>query len=234
MTMKNSDTQVIVVVIPAFNEEATIGNVIDDLFEQGYIHIVIVDDGSTDRTSDEILKHLNKGYYLRHPINCGQGAALSTGIKFALHLGADIIITFDADGQHMAAEIQDLVAELNEGQYDVILGSRFLFKQSIGMPFSKYIMLKIGLFITKLFYGILLTDTHNGLRALSRSAAQKINITEFDMVHASQIFEEIKRNQLRYKEVAVTIKYTDYSLAKGQPLLNSIKIFIKMLRRKLI
>jgi glycosyltransferase involved in cell wall biosynthesis len=217
------------IVIAAYNEEHSIADVVKGLKRNGYQNVVVVDDGSPDKTSREAKKGTR--YVVRHKKNKGQGAALRTGIRYALRKGADIIVTFDADGQHRVKDIPALVKPVAKGEVDVALGSRFLGKKS-NIPLFRRIVLKGGAFVVWLFYGVWLTDSHNGFRALSRMAAQKIKITCLRQAHASEIVAEIKKNKLRYKEVPVVIKYTKYSMEHGQSSFNSIRIFWEMLRHK--
>lgn len=219
------------IVIPAFNEENKIVEVINSLKKEGYSKIIIVDDGSKDNT----LKNAKSTSVevLHHIINRGQGAALKTGIDYALDQGADIIVTFDSDGQHQPEDIPRMIKPIQEGKADIVLGSRFLDKNS-NVPFFRKIFLKGGALLFKIFYGVRLTDSHNGLRALSRKAAQTIKITQDRMEHASEIIEQIGKHHLKYVEVPVTIKYTDYSLQKGQRTSNAFKIFFKMILNKLV
>ncbi len=214
------------IVIAAFNEEHSIGSVVKDLVKGGYKNVVVVDDGSDDDTS-RVAKQCTK-HVLRHVINRGQGAALRTGIDYALRQNADVIVTFDADGQHRVEDLPALIAPVKSGEVDVALGSRFL-KDSSNVPFFRRIVLKCGVFLVWLFYGIKLTDVHNGFRALSRHAAESIEMTMDRMEHASEILSEIKSKNLRYVEVPVVIKYTQYSMAHGQSTWNAVKIFYKML-----
>ncbi|CAN2040211.1 Glycosyl transferase, family 2 domain protein [Candidatus Magnetomoraceae bacterium gMMP-15] len=227
----NTDNNLdIYIVMPAYNEEAVITEEIEKIILCGYRNIVVVDDGSTDNTWEIIQKY--PIHTLRHPINCGQGAALYTGIEYSIRSDADIIVTFDADGQHDSSDISLFVQEISKGQSDIILGSRFLNKKScIGISKLRLCILRLGLLITKLFYRMEITDTHNGFRAITRSAAKHIKITEYGMAHASQFFEIIIKNNLRYKELPVTVKYTDYSTGKGQSHFNAIKIFFIMIKR---
>jgi len=216
-------------VIAAYNEAHSIGKVVKELVSSGYKNVVVVDDGSDDSTS-RIAKRYTK-HVLRHVINRGQGAALKTGIDYVLDKGADIIVTFDADGQHRVEDIPVLLKPVKKGEVDVALGSRFLTDSEV--PFFRKIVLKGSVIVVWLFYGIKLTDAHNGFRALSRNAAEKIDITIDGMAHASEIISEIKDKKLKYVEVPVVIRYTDYSRAHGQSSLNAIKIFYKMLMHKL-
>jgi len=219
------------IVIPAYNEEKTIRKVIKDLKEHDYENIVVVDDNSRDNTSK--ITSDEGATVLKHMINRGQGAALKTGINYALKQDADIIVTFDADGQHKAEDIERLIKPVEEGKVDICLGSRFLDKKS-NVPFLKKVVLKCGIYVIRLMYGIKLTDVHNGLRAMSNEAAKKIEIKSNRMEHASEIIEEIKKKRLRYKEVPVNIRYTEYSKQKGQSSWNALRIFVKMLLKKLI
>lgn len=219
------------IVIAAYFEENSIRTVLDDLQRNGYFNIVVVDDGSTDKTS-EIAKRKD-ATVLHHVMNRGQGAALQTGITYALSQGAQFIVTFDADGQHQASDIQKLLQPLVVGEADVCLGSRFLGTAS-EVPLIRKVLLKCGVVLMYLMYGIKLTDSHNGLRAFTRSAAEKIKITTDRMEHASQILEEIMENKLRYREIPVTIKYTAYSLKHGQSSLNAVNIAYQMLKNKFL
>jgi len=200
------------IVIAAYNEKDSIARVIDDLHKHGYKNIIVVDDGSKDNTTQ--IAERKKVMVLQHILNRGQGAALKTGIDYAVQQGADIIITFDADGQHQAKEIKNLIKPVTSGKAEVALGSRFL-KDDSNIPFMRKLLLKGSVLIQRFFYGINLTDAHNGFRALSRKAAQKIEITADRMAHASQIIDEISKKKIRYTEVPVTILYTQYSLKKG-------------------
>jgi polyprenyl-phospho-N-acetylgalactosaminyl synthase len=210
----------IAVVIAAFNEGGAIEPVVQDVLQHAR-WVIAVDDGSTDNTS--AIAQQAGAHVARHPINLGQGAALQTGIDYALQLGADYIVTFDADGQHSASEIVPMVEHLRSTQSDVVLGSRFLGKV-INMPRAKAITLWLAVRFTRLTTGLKVTDTHNGFRVLSRAAAQSLRIRQNRMAHASELLDQIAAKRLRYAEFPVTITYTDYSIAKGQRVLNSVSI----------
>lgn len=215
-------------IIPAYNEASTISGVVEKLRQVSSCdHIVIVDDGSTDDTY-VAARHLPV-HLLRHAVNLGQGAALATGIQYALMNGADIIVSFDADGQMSPEDIPLLTREIAENRADVVLGSRFLGKRPQGMPPVKKLTLRLATCFTRFTTGLKLTDTHNGFRAFSARAARVIRITQNRMAHASEILSEISRNELRYKEVPVTILYTEYSKAKGQSIFNSFNVLFELL-----
>ena len=222
----------IYIVIAAWNEDKVIDQTIKNLFENGYKNVVVVDDGSEDKTA---LKAQQAGAeVLSHLINRGQGASLRTGIEYVYeNYKPDAIITFDADGQHDPRDIDKLVEPILNNKADIVLGSRFL-NDETKVPFARKIILKAGVLFTNITSNIKLTDTHNGLRALGPKAMEKINISHRGMEHASDIIDEITKNKLRYQEVPVTITYSDYSVGKGQASLNFIKMGIKIILHKIL
>jgi len=217
------------VVIAAYNEASAIGPVIADVRRGGYPPIV-VDDGSSDNSAQ--VAETAGAVVIRHPVNLGQGAALQTGIEFALSEGADFIVTFDADGQHRASDIKCLLAALIDNSADFALGSRFL-GSSIDLPPARRMLLKAATIFTRIATGLSLTDTHNGLRAMTRRGASQIALRQNRMAHASELLEQIARSGLRYVEVPVTIEYSAYSLAKGQRLSDSLLILIDLSAQRL-
>jgi len=219
------------VVIAAYNEEKKIAQVISSLKEHKYENIIVVDDGSKDKTN--IIAANAGAIVLKHSINRGQGAALKTGMDYAVQNNANIIVTFDADGQHNANEIKRLVEPVEKGECEAALGSRFLEKTS-NVSWHRKIMLKGGAMIVWLFYGIKLTDSHNGFRALTRDAVIKLDLQADRMAHASEILEQIAKKNIKYKEIPVTITYTDYSLEKGQSSFAAFGILWNMIKSKLL
>jgi hypothetical protein len=127
-----------------------------------------------------------------------------------------------------------MILPIIRNEAEVTLGSRFLSKQKI--PLKRKIMLKGAILIIQIFYGIKLSDAHNGFRAFSRDAAKKVRITMDKMEHASEIVEEIKKKKIKYKEIPVNIIYTKDTLKqgrKGQGQLDSLKIVSKMFMKKM-
>ncbi|MDE3196288.1 MAG: glycosyltransferase family 2 protein [Acidobacteriota bacterium] len=200
------------VVVPAYRESAVLRSVVAELRTR-CSHIVVVDDGSKDGTAGEALA--GGAVVLTHAVNLGQGAALRTGIDFALLGGARYIFTFDADGQHDPDSLAVLAETMRKTGASVVLGSRWLGRAE-SMPPARRTMLKLAVVFTRLHSGLRLTDTHNGLRLFTREAASRIRITQARMAHASEILNEISTCRLRYTEAPVTLRYTEYSLRKGQ------------------
>lgn len=222
----------VVVVIAAYNESAQIAEVVRGVMGAGYRRVVVVDDGSVDQTSDRAVAA--GAVVLRHIINRGQGAALKTGIDHALASGADIVVTFDADGQHDPSDLDAIVAPVRDGTVEASLGSRFL-RPGSNVPYVRKLALKGGAFLMRVMYGVQLTDSHNGFRALSRSALGRMELRADKMEHASEIISEIGRKHIRYCEVPVTIRYTEYSIRNSkQGPMPALRIAWKMLMHKVM
>jgi polyprenyl-phospho-N-acetylgalactosaminyl synthase len=220
------------VVIPVYREGLVLRETVEALAPGGY-SIVVVDDGS----DDDVAGHLEglAVHYLRHPLNLGQGAALQTGTLYSLEQGASLIVHFDADGQHPADQIPALLKPIRSGRADVVLGSRFLSRSDRELvPAAKRIALRIGLIVSGLLTGVWLTDTHNGFRAMSRAAAQKIDLRENRFAHATEFLELLRLQKLRYVEIPSTIRYTEHSIRKGQPISNGLDIVFDLLVRKVL
>ena len=222
MTALNSDTWL---VIPLYNEATVVREVVRtarDVFP----NIVCVDDGSKDNSVNEALA--GGAVVVQHPINLGQGAALQTGIDFALaQQGAEYFVTFDSDGQHRTEDAERMVKRLRSEPLDIVIGSRFLDGRTKPGALKK-VVLRLAVLFERLTTGVKLTDAHNGLRVLNRTAAQAIRIRQNRMAHASEIVAKIGETKLRYAEEPVLIVYTDYSRSKGQSLWNSVNILSEL------
>ena len=218
------------VIIPAFNESGVIREVIERVLTLG-VHVVVVDDCSEDNTL-QMIDHLPIAI-LRHAINLGQGAALQTGIDFAVSRGARYIVTFDADGQHDEQDIPLLLDTLIQQNLDVVLGSRFL-GSAINMGHLKALVLKAAILFTRCTAGRRFTDVHNGLRAFRTEVAGALQLTQNRMAHASEILSKIHRGGYRFTEIPCVVLYTDYSKAKGQSHLGIINIVFDLFMKNFL
>lgn len=218
-------------IVPVYNElgvlQETLQKVLD--FDPAY-NVVVVDDGSSVPVNIAGLG--SRVMLLRHKVNLGQGAAIQTGIDFALLNEADYLITFDADGQHLPEDIPVLLLPILQNKADIVLGSRFLGKTE-NIPIGRRLLIQVARVVNFCMSGLWMTDAHNGLRAMNRKAADCIRITENRMAHATEILFEIRRNHLRWVEVPVKVLYTDYSIAKGQVSSNGIRILFDIILHKL-
>ena len=219
------DTRRTWVVVPAFREAAVIRRTVAGL--RAHFHqVVVVDDGSPDATGAEALA--GGAVVVTHAVNLGQGAALQTGIDYALSRGAEFIATFDADGQHRVADLLGMLATLQGESLDIVLGSRFA-GQAPGLSPLRRLVLKAAVLFTNLTTGVRLTDAHNGLRVMTAEAARRIQLRHDQMAHASELVAQVGRLGLHYREVPVTITYSDYSMHKGQRLSNGFRILSDLL-----
>lgn len=219
----------VLVVIPAYNEERTIAGVICGLKAIGCSRILVVDDGSKDRTS-EVAQEAG-ATVIRHVLNRGLGGALGTGIKAALLFAPEIILTFDADGQHNPDEVVHIIEPIEKGEADVVIGSRLADPK--GMPWSRRVANRVADLVTLVLFGLWVRDTQSGMRAFSRKAAERIRIITSGMEISSEIIAEIGRNKLRLKEVPIKAIYTEYSLSKGQSVKLGLYTLIKLILAKI-
>lgn len=229
-------------VIPAYNEEKTIAQVLrrcQDALNQKKLdfQIIVVDDGSSDRTS--FLAKENGALVVKHCLNRGLGAALTTGFETARFLAQNLflksgkeaddfyLVTLDADLQHNPEEIFSLLEPLTQKKADVVIGSRFLQNQK-NIPFSRRLANQIANFVTWLFFGLKVTDSQSGFRAFSLKAISKIQLRTNTMEVSSEIIREIRLRNLRLVEVPIQAIYTDYSLSKGQNFWKGLETFWKL------
>lgn len=212
-------------VVPLYNEGPVITEVIKNARES-FRNVVCVDDGSSDGSAD--LAEAAGATVLRHAFNLGQGAALQTGIEFAASQpGMNYLVTFDADGQHQVSDAMAMVDQARDEDVAIIFGTRFL-GDSSPVGWSKKAVLKTAAAVTRFKTGLELTDAHNGLRLLRKDAAEKIQLQQNRMAHASEIVHQLAQTGLPWVERPVTIDYTEYSKAKGQSLLNSVNILVDL------
>lgn len=212
------------IVIPLYNEESVIEAVLKELRQKypQYV-LIVVDDNSTDKSIEKAC--IKDVYLLHHSVNLGQGAALQTGIEYAKEIGCRYVVTFDSDGQHDPDDIALFVQTLQNDEADIVLGSRFLGKTQ-NMPLRKKYLLQASRVFTWMTTGLWLTDSHNGLRAINIEKFPQFEITQNRMAHASEIISIIKTLKMRYVEKPCNIRYTEYSMEKGQSMFNSINIII--------
>ncbi len=224
----------IAVILPAKDEAAIIPHVllripprIDDM----EVIPMVIDDGSADSTGAVAADC--GAHVIRHLTNLGVGAATRTGLNAALTLGANIIVTMDADGQHDPAEIERLVHCLLEGPFDVVIASRLITPH--GMPATRVAANLLLNAMTFIVYGKIVSDSQSGFKAFTRAAAEKLELRSCGYEICSEIVGEIYRKGLRYKSLPVKAVYTEYSQAKGQHFLNGInlliELFIRLFRR---
>lgn len=220
------------IIIPAFNEEKTLGRVLESIPRRypgiKEMEIVVISDGSTDKTPEIVSQA--KVTLIEHNLNRGLGGALGTGFEYARQSHFDAVLTFDADGQHSPDDIWPVLRPIVYGQADVVIGSRLMKPQ--GMPWYRMIGIWGLNLITLAFFWVWSTDSQSGLRAFSKKALSKIDIQSSKMEVSSEFFYEIGRHELKLIEVPVKSVYTDYSLGKGQKNWNALRIISKLIYRR--
>lgn len=211
-------------VVPCFNEGTVIRDVISHARET-FPNIIAVNDGSKDNSAAAI--HAAGAHLVNHPVNLGQGAAIQTGVEYArAQPGAQYFVTFDADGQHQVKDVVTMVNRLRVEPVDIIVGTRFGddHEQDSQVPWLKRILLPMLAKMSSTSRKLGLTDAHNGLRAFNKKVASEMNIRMNGMSHASEIVNMIADNNWRVAEQSVDILYTEYSMGKGQSLINGVNI----------
>ncbi|MBE6485758.1 MAG: glycosyltransferase family 2 protein [Methanosphaera stadtmanae] len=221
-------TSDIYIILSCYNEEETLEEVVDGLIERGF-KVIIVDDGSKDN-SPIIARKLVKKYYpnvyhYRHIINVGLGGAIKTGIQAALRKGADIMITFDADGQHNPDDLYNMYPPLQEGKADVVIAARDFDDMPTGRRFGNTVMN----YITYVFQGKMVKDSQSGLRAFTSDAANKLELKSPQYGISSEIIGEIHRKNLKLMEVPMTTIYDERTIQKGTNTLVGIKIVLEFI-----
>ena len=215
-------------VVPLFNEETVIADVVRDA-RRTFPHVVVVDDGSSDGGAD--AAEAAGAVVVRHPVNLGQGAALQTGFEYARSVPSmRWVVTFDADGQHQVSDVLEMLDKARSEDLQVVFGSRFLDDRTTPSLMKK-VVLRLAVGYTNLTTGTKLTDAHNGLRVMRRDVVERIDITQNRMAHASELVAQIGEMKIRYGESPVHILYTDYSTSKGQSLWNSVNILVELILR---
>ena len=216
------DTAGVWIIVPAFNESGVVGEVIADL-RSVFSHVVCVDDGSADDTAGVALRA--GAHIVRHPVNLGQGAAIQTGVEYARRQpGARVFATFDADGQHRVKDLLAMVDRLERDDVDIVIGTRFAGSTTTHTPRVKKLILRAAALLSPSSRRLGLTDAHNGLRVFNREVADNLTLIMNGMSHAGEFVALIDEKGWRVVEEPVEILYTEYSMSKGQPLLNGINI----------
>lgn len=193
----------LVTIIPAYNEESAIGDVVNRSIK--YSDVIVVDDGSGDDTYNQAKKA--GADVIKHEKNRGKGAAIKSGLTRALKDGYDVFVLIDGDGQHDPADIPLLLSFI--GEYGLIIGSRFINGNPENMPLTRKVSNKVTTGIIKYVTGYELTDSQSGFRALSKGCANFfLDIKYDDYVYESEMIYKAAENKVRLKEVAISSKYS--------------------------
>lgn len=191
--------------IPAFNEEKNIGAIVAKL-TQKYDVVIVCDDGSSDMTST-IASSLG-AKVIKHEKNEGYGSAIKTIFNEAGKIGGDVLVTFDADGQHQISDIDSILEPILENKADLVIGSRFL-GETKDLPKYRRIGIKTITGLTNVMTGSNITDSQSGFRAYSKKMLKEISPTESGMGISTEILIKASKNKMRLTEIPITISYQD-------------------------
>ena len=212
-----------IIIVPVYNEDPLVlQRTVGGLLGKSY-SVLVVDDGSTPPVQLNFKTERLK--VIRHCLNLGQGAALQTGITYALLHQKSWCVSFDADGQHSPTEIPSLLQPIWDGDANITFGSRFVRPADRkAIPVSRRMILLLGRIFNGLMTGIWMTDAHNGFRAFDQQAMHYLQLKENRMAYATELLWQLRKAKLNWKEVPVHITYSPYSLKKGQSSWQAVRI----------
>lgn len=213
------------IVIPAYNEENRIGKVIEETQRLGFNNIIVVNDASSDGTLD-VLNSYDDLIVVSHLINLGPGGATQTGIECAARLGAKYIATIDADNQHDPNDLVKLVDKISSGKFDMVIGSRFIQKNSI--PKIRIVYNKIGNVFNYFLSGQVMTDSQSGLKIITTSLAKQLALEANGFEFCIEIIKNAKANNARITEIPISVRYTKETMDKGQSLSSGISMLSRL------
>jgi polyprenyl-phospho-N-acetylgalactosaminyl synthase len=229
--------------IRVYNEASALSTTIDEVISSWFHKILIINDGSSDNCED-IVSQKQSEYsnalilIASHTINIGGWAANQTWYnfikKYAETLQVKWFVGFDADGQMDIKDMEIFIKAIHHKHHDLYIWSRFVEgAKTQNMPVMRRIILGIAKVVTTMLYGAQVSDPHNGYRVISIPTLRKFVITADGMHYANEINEQIQEHKMDYQEIPVHIRYTDYSLWKGQKNSNSLKLWREMIYKKI-
>ena len=223
---RDTAPQNVTVILPAYNEEVSIGSIV--LLTRFYADkVIVVDDGSLDRTA-EIAKKAGAEVVV-HKANMGKGGALKTGFKAAVEMGADVIVTMDSDGQHNPADIPKLIAPIIEGDADIVNGSRYLNGLGKNTPIYRRVGQTVLDRVTDISSGVKITDSQSGFRAFAASTINRFRFDAQGMGIESEMLADAGKAHLRIKEVEIGVRY-DVECSTLNPINHGLEVLVMVLK----
>lgn len=223
---RGTSPQNITVVLPAYNEEVSIGSIV--LLTRHYSDsVIVVDDGSSDRTA--IIARKAGAHVIVHEVNKGKGGALKTGFAAAAGLGADIIVTMDSDGQHNPSEIPLLAAPIIDGYAEMVNGSRYLNHTDTNTPIYRRIGQTVLDTATNMNSGLKITDSQSGFRAFAASTKDVFRFNAKGMAIESEMLADAGRSGLRITEVEIGVRY-DVDCSTISPIKHGLGVLVMVLK----
>ena len=231
LEISKEDKQSTYVILPAYNEATRIQPVIEEIAKKGY-KMIIVNDGSSDNTLDVIKasqrKYPKNIFIYSHIINRGVGMAMQTGFEAVLKYNPKYIVNMDSDGQHSVDDLDNVLEPLITGRAQAVIGVRPLKDMPLIRNFANAIMN----LLTRIFYGVNVSDSQTGFRAITAEALEKININARGYLISSEFIREVNDNNIPFEEVPIKTIYTPETQAKGTNVTVAIKILLQMIKHQ--
>jgi glycosyltransferase involved in cell wall biosynthesis len=215
----------VIIGIPAFNEEKNIGSIITNL-KKKYDNVLVCDDGSSDSTA--IVASDMGANVVKHSKNLGYGSAIKTIFNEAKKTDCDILVTFDADGQHQISEIDDILQPIIQNTADIVIGSRFLGKTK-NLPKYRKFGIKTITGLTNIMTGSSISDSQSGFRSYSQKVLQGISPIESGMGISTEILIKATKKKLRITEIPITISYENNTHSK-EPISHGTSVVISTVK----
>ena len=224
-------TNDVYLVVPAFNEEKTVSQIIEGIAEKGY-NVILVNDGSKDKTLELAIeskrKYPNQIHLFSLIINRGVGVATQTGFDAVLKFNPKYIVSMDSDGQHSADDLDNVIKPLVTGEAQAVIGVRPL----KDMPRSRNYANAIMNLLTRIFYRVDVSDSQTGFRAITLDALHKISINARGYLISSEFIREVNDNNIPFAEVPIKTIYTPETQAKGTNVTVAFKILLQMIKHQ--
>lgn len=219
------------VILPAYNEATRIQPVIEEIARKGY-NMVIVNDGSSDNTL-EVIKQSKRKYpdnihIFSLIINRGVGVATQTGFDAVFQFNPKYVVSMDSDGQHSPDDLDNVIMPLVSGEAQAVIGVRPL----KDMPFTRNFANSVMNLLTRIFYGVDVSDSQTGFRAITAEALRKININARGYLISSEFIREVNDNNIPFAEVPIETIYTPETQAKGTNVKEAFKILLQMIKHQ--
>ncbi len=219
----------VIAVIPAYNEAKRIASVVENT--SNFVDtVVVVDDSSSDATA--VVAERAGAMVVHHAQNCGAGAATMTGIEAARAMGAEVIVTLDADEQHDPRDIPSLLQPVLTDRADIVFANRFGQKNHI--PFIRRFFNAVGNLVTFATTGRWVNDSQCGFKVFGPRAVREVSIRMSGYEFCTELVRETVQRQWRVAEVPIKVLYSQYTLAKGQSFANGVKTALRILLRSFL
>lgn len=220
--------------VRVYNEEKVLKDTIDNILDNWFKNILVVNDWSIDNSREILESYKDKIILLNHLKNRWWWAALETWFEYVRrYCKTDYVCTFDSDWQHSLSDLEKFIKILNHNKnIDIVLGSRFITKTNTNVWLIRKIILKLWILFTFFMSNIKLTDSHNWYRVFRTKVIKDLRLTIDDMTYASEMMDIISSKNIKFMEVPVDIKYTEYSISKWQKSSNAIRIALKFIWNK--